>query len=219
MIDLRTVLLVAGVLILGLIWLLELRRERKAQRHRTVLRQRSTPVWHDEQDHASRREDPELHTDTPDLPPMPPSGTGRDVHVESAAPADFIAIHVRGAGQSTFPMGAVFSAAESAGLVFGGRQIFDMPGVNSGSPPLFSVANMLEPGTFSRDDTARPTRGLTLLMCLPTETDAAMVLDLMLHTAELLATSLGGEVHDMDHRPLSQDRIAGLRQRVASRKT
>ncbi len=219
MTDLRVVLLVAGVLILVLIWMLEMRRERNVQRHRTVLRQRSTPSYHDEKEPVYRDENPDPHAQTADLPPMSPTGTGRRADAESAgpAPADFIAIHVQGAAKSTFALSAVFSAAESAGLVFGDRQIFHMPGVNSSAAPLFSMASMLEPGTFSRDDTAQPTRGLTLFMCLPTDTDASIVFDLMLHTAELLATSLGGVVNGMDRQPLSQDRIAALRQKVAGR--
>lgn len=221
MTDLRVVLLVAGALILALIWLLDARRERSARRYRTVLRQRITPADHDTRRPAPWDDSPEPHADVADLPPMSPTGTVRHPGVESTppAPAEFIAIHVQGAAQSTFAVTAVFSAAESAGMVFGDRQIFHMPGVNSGAAPLFSMASMLEPGTFSRDDTARPTRGLTLFMCLPTETDAGVVLDLMLRTAELLATSLGGGMHDRDHRPLSQDRIAALRQKVAARRT
>ncbi len=219
MTDLRVVLLVAGALVLVLIWLLEVRRERNAQRHRTVLRHRATPADRNEPRFAPRIQDPEPDADTGDMPPMSPTGDGSRAEPESAspAPADFIAIHVQGANRSTFPHDAVFSAAESAGLVFGERQIFHMPGVSHSAAPLFSMANMLEPGTFSQGDTARPTRGLTLFMRLPSETDAGMVLDLMLHTAELLATSLGGAVQDMDRRPLTPDRIAALRQKVATR--
>jgi len=218
--DLRVVLLAAGALILGLLWLLELRRERNAQRHRTVLRERTTPDFRDGRERAYRDDAPAQVGDTPELPPMSP--TGAEPHLDTAsaptAPADFIAIHVQGAAQSTFAIDAVFAAAESAGLVFGDRQIFHMPGMNSRAAPLFSMANMLEPGTFTRDDASRPTRGLTLIMSLPTETDAGMVLDLMLHTADLLATSLGGAVHGVDHRPLNPERIASLRQKATTRR-
>ena len=219
MTDLRVVLLAAGALILGLLWLLELRRERNAQRQRMVLRERSTPDFRDGRGRAPRDEGPAADADTPNLPPMSPTGTEPHLGTASVptAPADFIAIHVQGAARPTFAIDAVFTAAESAGLVFGDRQIFHMPGMNSHAAPLFSVANMLEPGTFTRDDTSRPTRGLTLIMSLPTETDAGMVLDLMLHTAELLATSLGGAVHGMDHRPLNPERIAALRHKVTAR--
>jgi cell division protein ZipA len=219
--DLRVVLLVAGALILALIWLLEVRRERMAQRQRTVLRQRTAPVFHDEPAHAPPDESPETPVAGHDPAPLPQAASGPQVETElsAPAPADIISIHVQGAGQSTFACSAVFNAAESAGLEFGDRQIFHMPGVNSSAAPLFSMANMLEPGTFSRADTERYTRGLTLFMCLPTEADARMVLDLMLHTAELLATSLGGVVHGMDRRPLNPVRIAALRQKVAGRGT
>lgn len=219
MTDLRVVLLVAGALTLVLIWLLDMRRERNARRYRTVLRQRATPDDYDRRRQTAPEDGPDPTADVADLPPISPTGIARHPEAEArdAAAADIIAIHVKSAAQSTFAVSAVCAAAESAGMVFGERQIFHMPGVKNGAAPLFSMANMLEPGTFSRDDAARPTRGLTLFMCLPTEPDPRMVLDLMLRTAELLATSLGGAAYGMDHRPLDKDRIAALRQKVAAR--
>lgn len=218
--DLRLVLLLVGALVIALIWLLDVRRERNAQRHRTVLRHRAQADDRGERRYAAGDPDPGHDGDVADLPPMSPTGdrTGAEPETEPAVPAptNFIAIHVKAAAQTPFAVQAVFDAAESAGLVYGDRQIFHMPGVERSGAPLFSVANMLEPGTFPRDDTARPTRGLTLFMCLPTEAEPGMVLDLMLHTAELLAASIGGTVYGPDHRPLDTNRAAALRQTAAA---
>ena len=209
MTDLRLVLLLAGALAVVLVWLLDLRRERKARRQRTALGQRQT----------RRDGDGSLDKNVAALPPISPTPDQPRAEPESLAPdvPEFIAIHVKSAHQTPFVTQAIFAAAESAGLIHDDQGIFQMPGAAGAGAPLFSMANMLEPGTFSHADPTRATRGLTLIMRLPAESNPGMVLDLMLQTAELLATSLGGMVYGADHRLLDKDRTAALRHQAAGR--
>lgn len=219
MTDLRLVLLLAGALALALVWLLDLRRERKSRRQRTVIRSR---LADDDLGVLQRSSDDnhDLGEAVAALPPISPTSdeSGAESGFEPPDAPQFIAIHVKSAHQTPFITQSIFAAAESAGLFLGDTGIFLMPGATSTGPPLFSLVNMLEPGTFARADPTRSTRGLTLIMRLPAESNPTMVLDLMLHTADLLATSLGGSVYGTDHRLLDKGRIAALRHQAAGTK-
>jgi cell division protein ZipA len=78
--------------------------------------------------------------------------------------------------------------------------------------PLFSVANILEPGTFPMAVMEGfTTPGLALFLCLPCRLDPGMVFELMLNTAQRLAERLQGEVLDDVREPLSAAGIEHLR--------
>lgn len=107
----------------------------------------------------------------------------------------------------------VVVAAEKAGLEFGDRGIFHR--VASGAPasaPVFSVANMLNPGSFdmTRLEALR-TPGLTLFMTLPGPIPALEAWEMMLPTAQRLAELLGAQVLDEHRNALGRQRIAHLR--------
>lgn len=208
--DLRLVLLAAGALVLALIWLLGMRSERRAQRQRTILRRGEG---------RATRAPPEIPFPPPDNDgdpepaPLPPMSPRPDATRVAATPA-YVAVHVHAPAETHFHQDQIFAAAGAAGLDFDARGIFIMPGVGAGTAPLFSVANLHEPGTFTRDAGARDSRGLILILPLPVPDDPVMVLDLMLHTAELLAGQLGGTVLDAAHRPLDAPGVAALRRAV-----
>ncbi|MBI1732089.1 MAG: hypothetical protein HYR49_04890 [Gammaproteobacteria bacterium] len=215
--ELRLILLAAGAALVAVIWLVELRRERLARRAGMILRRTDDS---DDGDYPAGIAAGDSDADGRELslPPIRPrpdwNDTGGARSTDPGAP-DFIAIHVETAAQTTFAVPAVFAAAESAGLIHGSRRVFEMPGAG-GSAPLFSMADMMKPGTLDRADATGRIRGLTLFMTLPAASDAAMVLDLMLRTAEVLAVSLGGKVHGPDHRPLDAAAIVALRRKAGA---
>lgn len=87
--------------------------------------------------------------------------------------------------------------------------------VNGVDEPIFSVANMVEPGTFSLDAMESfSTPGLVLFLQLPTAVDAVSAFDEMVRTARNLSVHLQGSVRDATHSALTNQTVAHLREDV-----
>ena len=83
--------------------------------------------------------------------------------------------------------------------------------------PLFSMANLVKPGTFPFDDMdGFSTRGLALFAQLTGAPGDLMVFDEMLQAARALAESLDGELLQHDRQPLSVARVQALRAQVVA---
>jgi cell division protein ZipA len=110
----------------------------------------------------------------------------------------------------------ILYAVSETKLQFGDLNIYHFP--DQGAPdkePLFSMANMVEPGAFDpdqMDDFSTP--GLVLFAMLPGPTDGLTVFSEMLHTAEQLATLLGGELKDESQSDLSKQTIEHMREEI-----
>lgn len=92
----------------------------------------------------------------------------------------------------------VLNAVQTAGLEFGARGIFHRFTSGDGKRrPVFSLANMLEPGSFDFEDMAAfSTVGLTLFMQLPALADSLGTYEDMLSMAHAMASTLNGDVCD-----------------------
>ncbi|CAK0756447.1 cell division protein ZipA [Gammaproteobacteria bacterium] len=109
----------------------------------------------------------------------------------------------------------LLTAIQGANIVYGDMNIFHHR-VKGQRRPIFSMANMVEPGTFnppSMDDFLTP--GLTFFMRLPGQVRGPQALDQMLKSVQHLATDLGGNLCDQRRRPLDKRAIAKLRDDVA----
>jgi len=85
----------------------------------------------------------------------------------------------------------------------------------SGASPVFSVANVLEPGTFDLDRLAAlRTPGICLFLQLPGPLEGTLALDVMLDVARNLARELGGELRDAERGTLTSQGVARLREEV-----
>lgn len=84
------------------------------------------------------------------------------------------------------------------GLKFGEMNIFHRHQDNAGKGPItFSLANMVNPGTFDLDNIENfTTQGITLFMTLPNAGDPTKVYKLMLSAAKQLAKEFNGQVLD-----------------------
>lgn len=104
-------------------------------------------------------------------------------------------------------------AAEKTGLVFGDMGIFHR--LLDGKPalgPIFSAANMVEPGDFDMSTIQElETPGLNLFMTLPGPIPALDGWDTMLPTARRLAELLDGRVVDDQRNALGRQRVAYIR--------
>lgn len=104
-------------------------------------------------------------------------------------------------------------AAEKAGLEYGDMGIYHrLVDGKRELGPIFSVANMLKPGSFdlSRLD-ALHSPGLSFFMALPGPVTALDAWDAMLPTAQRLAELLDGQVLDEERNALGRQRIAHIR--------
>jgi cell division protein ZipA len=115
-----------------------------------------------------------------------------------------IAIHIA-ARDGVMAGPAIAKACVSVGLVPGDMSIFHRRDPAAGDRVLFSLASMVEPGSFPVDEMAGfATPGLTLFTQLPGPRDGLAVYDAMLATAERLAELLRGELLDERHNKLTR---------------
>ena len=81
--------------------------------------------------------------------------------------------------------------------------------------PLFSVANMVEPGTFDIEKlSTMTTPGLTLFLRLPRTFDALHALDEMWATTRGLASELNADILDRNRQPFSSQKQQRMRDEV-----
>jgi len=82
---------------------------------------------------------------------------------------------------------------------------------------VFSLASMVEPGTFNPQQMLEfSTPGLALFMRLPGPFGGRVAFELMLNNAKKIADWLGGSVEDERHAPLTANTISALRERIAN---
>lgn len=125
-----------------------------------------------------------------------------------------IAFHVVARVGQEFDGDAIMSAARDLALYPGSMDVFHKTDEDSGES-IFSMANMVKPGTFpfsSMSDFSSP--GLVLFAQLPGPRTAQVLLDDMLAVADRLAALLDGRVQDDQRTSLTPDKIDALRQRL-----
>lgn len=105
-------------------------------------------------------------------------------------------------------------ALKDAGLFFGDMDIFHYV-EREGDQPLFSVANILEPGRFVISEMAEfSTPGIALFMSLPTSLPGGEALRIMLSKARQLDAQLNATLCDGQRQPLSDEMLAWLEKKA-----
>ena len=104
----------------------------------------------------------------------------------------------------------------SSGLRFGDMNIFHYHCGEAGEGPvLFSLANIVVPGTFdmsAMEDFTTP--GISLFLALPAEVEALKALDTLLAVAREISAQLGGELKDENRSVFTAQTAEHYRQRV-----
>ncbi|QBQ55851.1 cell division protein ZipA [Nitrosococcus wardiae] len=137
-------------------------------------------------------------------PPPPP---------ETLGPELIIVLTVVARGKSMFRGTDIVQVLEGKGLRHGEMNIYHA--YSPGGRAVFSVANIMEPGSFDleqMDHFSSP--GLTLFLRLPGPAGGFAAFDAMLETAELLAEKLNGEVRDERRNVLTTQAIEQIRERI-----
>jgi len=104
---------------------------------------------------------------------------------------------------------------ESLDLHFGDMQIYhrQVPGLRTES--IFSVANIIDPGTLNPDMFATmKTPGLLIFSRLPGPVNGLTLFDDLLDTAQKMADKLDGVLSDESRQPVSQATIEEMRGRI-----
>lgn len=132
----------------------------------------------------------------------------------SQHPTEVITLYVRRKDQGLISGPMLTDAARRAGLSFGDMDIFHR--IQEGlDQPVFSMANLVAPGTFNPDDWDHfKTPGVTLFATLPGVVSALDCWDSMLATATRLTELLDGEILDGNRLLLSRIRIGETRDRM-----
>ena len=119
------------------------------------------------------------------------------------------------------PEGIEFNGPElmhvlgKSGMQYGDMQIFHYQWHNSpqSNRPLFSIANIREPGTFDVHDMQNfRTRGLAMFMNLPADIGGDIAFEIMLDNAQEIARQLQARLVGADHNELTADAIDQLRE-------
>lgn len=138
------------------------------------------------------------------------------VPAEAAIPDKVITLYVMAPPGVPFRGSFLMEAMGKAGLEFGDMQIFHyLERHNGRDRVLFSLANMVEPGTFdpqAMDDFS--SQGLVLFLQLPAAFDAVKAFDAMVTAARSLATGLEGSVCDSTRSVLTRQTIGHMREDV-----
>ena len=132
---------------------------------------------------------------------------------------DLLVLYITGSKHTVFNGLSVSKAADAVGMVFGNMNIFHYFGAGKlhSQQPLFSMANMFEPGSFEPDKMAKfRTKGIVLFMYLPTSIDAGVVFELFINTAQQISRLLGGELKTASNENLNTHSMKALREKAES---
>lgn len=107
-------------------------------------------------------------------------------------------------------------AAEKIGLQFGHLDIFHrLLDTRPDSPPVFSMANIVKPGSFDLNGIQQlQTPAVALFLTLPAPLAALDAWEMLLPAAQRLAELLGGVLLDEDRSALGRQRIQHIREEL-----
>lgn len=141
-------------------------------------------------------------------------------HVEDVAEAEaveeVIVINVMAPQGQPFEGAQLLQILLRQGMRLGQMSIFHRHADNNGSGPvMFSMANMVKPGTFDMANMENfTTPGVSLFTQLPSRLRHMHNFEVMLETAQCLRDELNGELKDENRSVLTRQTIEHYRQRI-----
>ncbi|GAA5317257.1 MAG: cell division protein ZipA [Candidatus Pelagadaptatus aseana] len=136
---------------------------------------------------------------------------------EGAAQAEeVLIINVMAIPGTRFNGEALLDCLLECGMRFGEMKIFHRHVHEDGEGPvMFSMVNMVVPGTFDLNDMANfETPGISLFLSLPLGSSAMDAFNCMADTAQILAARLGGELKDENRSVMTAQTLEHCRERI-----
>lgn len=140
-----------------------------------------------------------------------------DIPESNKSTDDLLVLYITSPSHISFNGLSISKAADEVGMIYGHMNIFHHfgPGKLHSGQPLFSLANMHEPGSFDLGHMSDlKTKGLAIFMYSPASIDASVVFELFLNTTQRLAELLGGTVRTVDNSILNNASIKTLREKA-----
>tara|TARA_B100000767_G_scaffold258072_1_gene266474 strand:- start:1619 stop:2389 length:771 start_codon:yes stop_codon:yes gene_type:complete len=140
-----------------------------------------------------------------------------DSSVAAISEREIIVIHVKSNALDGFNGSDLLQILIACDMRYGDKDILHRHEQAEGNGSLqFSLANMIEPGTFNIDDiNSFRTPGVTFFMTLPGPKDPLTAFDCMIETANCLVSNLDATLLDEDHTAASTKSIKAYRSRVS----
>jgi cell division protein ZipA len=131
-------------------------------------------------------------------------------------PEEVFVLHVMAAKDQLFNGTQLLDTVLQCGMRFGELDIFHRHSDAKGQgAPLFSMANMVKPGTFDLDAMDEfTTPGVSFFMTLPIDADSLQTFDLMVDTARAVAGTLQGEIRDDQRSIMTKQTLEHCRERI-----
>ena len=133
-----------------------------------------------------------------------------------AEPEEVLIINIMAAKGEMFNGSELLDIVLKCGLRYGSMDIFHRYSDTKGEGALlFSMANMVRPGTFDLDTMDEfSTPGVSLFMTLPIDADSIQSFELMVETAQAISQTLQGELKDEQRSAMTKQTLEHSRQRI-----
>jgi cell division protein ZipA len=139
----------------------------------------------------------------------------KDESTQFNEPEEVLVVHVM-AKDHLLKGAELLDTVLQCGMRYGHMDIFHRyTSAKGDGAHLFSMANMVKPGTFDLDAMEQfETPGVSFFMTLPIDADSMQSFDLMIDTARTLAGTLGGELKDDQRSVMTKQTLEHCRERI-----
>lgn len=146
----------------------------------------------------------------------PPVAPVEETKQDEELGLEVIVLNVHCAGEIPFVGTELFRSMENNGLTYGEMSIYHCFAQSADEPKvIFSVANMMQPGTLEHDDPADfTTKGISFFMTLPCYGQADQNFNVMLSAAQKIADDMGGNVLDESRNLMTPNRLSDYRKQI-----
>jgi cell division protein ZipA len=142
-----------------------------------------------------------------------------DAMTTASQKPQLVTLYVIPRGDGLFNGQSILRVMNELDLQFGAMNIFHHYGIGEIKldDALFSVANMMEPGSFDMNQIESfNSHGLVMFMRVPATIDEQVVFELMLNTAQRMSELLGADVCDENRSLISDQKIESIRNQLVN---